>query len=41
MNERVKLVHGELSIDTQPQQGTVIRARAPLDFGAKAAGTHA
>ncbi|HKR29889.1 MAG TPA: PAS domain S-box protein, partial [Terriglobales bacterium] len=37
MSERMKLVHGELSIDSQPQHGTVIRARVPLSFGAAAA----
>ena len=30
MHERVKLVHGELSIESKPQSGTTIRARVPI-----------
>ena len=30
MKERIKLVRGQLSIESQPQQGTIIRARVPL-----------
>jgi signal transduction histidine kinase len=38
MKERMKLVDGELSIDSQLQQGTTIRARVPFDPKSKAAG---
>jgi signal transduction histidine kinase len=31
MEERVKLLGGELSIDTRPSSGTIIRARVPHD----------
>jgi PAS domain S-box-containing protein len=31
MKERLKLVNGELSIDSQPQRGTTIYARVPLN----------
>jgi len=37
MKERLKLVGGELSIDTQRQRGTTIHARARLDYKAKSA----
>ena len=37
MRERLKLVHGELFIDSQPGRGTAIRATVPLNFGARAA----
>jgi len=37
MNERLKLVHGKLSIDSQVAQGTMIRATVPLNLGAKSA----
>jgi signal transduction histidine kinase len=37
MKERMKLVRGELSIESQPGKGTVIRATAPLDRAAKSA----
>lgn len=30
MKERLKLVHGELSIESQLQRGTTVRARVPL-----------
>jgi PAS domain-containing protein len=30
MKEWLKLVHGELSIESQPQRGTTIQARVPL-----------
>jgi PAS domain S-box-containing protein len=30
MKERLKLIDGQLSIESQPQQGTTIRARVPL-----------
>jgi PAS domain S-box-containing protein len=36
MAERVKLVGGRLSIDTQPRRGTTIRARVPLSKVASA-----
>ena len=32
MTERMKLVDGELSIDSGPGRGTTVRARAPLDL---------
>jgi PAS domain S-box-containing protein len=38
MKERMKLVAGELSISSQLQQGTTIRARVPFDPRSKAAG---
>lgn len=38
MKERTKLVDGELSIDSQLQQGTTIRARVPFHLKLKAAG---
>jgi signal transduction histidine kinase len=37
MKERLKLVHGELAIDSGLGRGTVIRATVPLNFGARAA----
>jgi PAS domain S-box-containing protein len=37
MRERVKLVHGKFSIDSQPGHGTAIRAIVPLNLGSKAA----
>jgi PAS domain S-box-containing protein len=37
MKERLKLVHGRLSVDSRVTQGTVIRAIVPLNFGARAA----
>lgn len=33
MQERLKLVKGTLSIDSQPKRGTTIRARVPLSVG--------
>ena len=30
MQERIKLVDGDLSIESAPQRGTTIHARAPL-----------
>jgi signal transduction histidine kinase len=36
MAERVKLVGGRLSIDSQPQRGTTIRASVPLNKVARA-----
>jgi PAS domain S-box-containing protein len=33
MRERLNLVHGKLSIDSQPQKGTVVRASVPLSAG--------
>jgi signal transduction histidine kinase len=33
MAERVKLVDGQLSIDSQPKRGTTIHARVPLSSG--------
>lgn len=38
MAERLKLVDGQLSIDSQPQRGTTIHARVPLRKVARAAG---
>jgi PAS domain S-box-containing protein len=38
MKERLKLVHGELFVDSQLAQGTVIRATVPLSCGTRAAG---
>ena len=37
MKERLKLVGGELSVDTQRQRGTTIHARAPLGYKTKSA----
>jgi signal transduction histidine kinase len=36
MTERVKLVGGRLTIDSQPYRGTTIRARVPLKKAASA-----
>jgi signal transduction histidine kinase len=36
MAERLKLVDGQLSIDSQPQQGTTIRASVPLSKAGRA-----
>jgi len=33
MQERLRLVHGELSINSQPKGGTTIHARVPLGSG--------
>jgi signal transduction histidine kinase len=33
MEERLKLVNGTLSIDSQPKRGTTIHARVPLSSG--------
>jgi len=33
MQERLKLVDGELSIDSQPMCGTTIHARVPVGLG--------
>ena len=41
MKERMKLVDGELSINSQLQQGTTIRARVPFDSKSMAAGASA
>ena len=38
MKERVRLVKGQLSIDSNPQDGTTILARVPLDSRAGSAG---
>jgi PAS domain S-box-containing protein len=38
MRERLKLVNGSLSIDSQPQHGTTIQARVPLAARVKSAG---
>jgi len=32
MRERARLIHGELSIKSQPEKGTVINLRVPLDI---------
>jgi len=37
MNERLRLVHGELSIDSRPGRGTLIRATVPLNVACKVA----
>jgi PAS domain S-box-containing protein len=37
MSERLKLVGGNLSIESQPQMGTTIRAHVPLHEGSRAA----
>lgn len=37
MNERLRLVNGELFIDSQPQSGATIRARVPLSPRMKSA----
>lgn len=41
MKERLKLVGGELRIDSKPQQGTTIHARVPLHPATKSAGVGA
>jgi PAS domain S-box-containing protein len=38
MQERLKLVNGQLSIDSKPQRGTTIQARVPLNPRMKSAG---
>jgi len=38
IRERLKLVNGNLSIDSQPQRGTTIQVRVPLATGMKSAG---
>jgi signal transduction histidine kinase len=38
IRERLKLVSGDLSIDSHPQRGTTIQARVPLTAKAKSAG---
>jgi signal transduction histidine kinase len=38
MQERLKLVDGQLSIDSKPQHGTTVQARVPLHPKAKSAG---
>jgi PAS domain S-box-containing protein len=37
MQERLRLVNGRLSIDSQPRRGTTIQARVPFDSSAKSA----
>jgi signal transduction histidine kinase len=37
MQERLKLVNGQLSIDSKPQRGTTIQARVPLNPRMKSA----
>jgi PAS domain S-box-containing protein len=39
MTERLRLVNGDLSINSEPHRGTTIRARVPLGCGMKSAGT--
>lgn len=39
MNERLKLVNGDLSIDSQVQRGTTIHVHVPLSPGMKSVGT--
>jgi PAS domain S-box-containing protein len=41
MAERLKLVGGQLFIDSKPQCGTTIRARVPLNSSMKSAAAHA
>jgi PAS domain S-box-containing protein len=38
MQERLRLVHGELSINSQPRRGTTIHARIPFDSSGASAG---
>jgi signal transduction histidine kinase len=38
MEERLKLVNGTLSIDTQPGRGTTIEARVPVISGIESMG---
>jgi len=38
MQERLKLVKGTLSIDSQPKRGTTIHARVPLRLGSGSMG---
>ena len=38
MKERLKLVDGQLAIDSKPQEGTTIHARVPLSLKVKSAG---
>jgi signal transduction histidine kinase len=33
MKERLKLVNGELKIDSQPKSGTTVHARVPFAHG--------
>ena len=37
MEERLKLVNGTLSIESQPKRGTTIHARVPFDSGSDSA----
>jgi len=37
MQERLKLVKGDLTITSQPQRGTTIHARVPLDLESQSA----
>jgi signal transduction histidine kinase len=37
MEERLKLVNGTLSIDSQPNRGTIIHARVPVNSGSDSA----
>jgi PAS domain S-box-containing protein len=39
MKERMKLIHGQLRIDSEPQRGTTIRASVALDAARKVAGS--
>jgi signal transduction histidine kinase len=38
MEERLKLVEGKFSIESQPQHGTTIHARVPLSSGSDSVG---
>jgi len=38
MQERLKIVKGNLSIDSQPNRGTTIHARVPLRLGSDSMG---
>jgi PAS domain S-box-containing protein len=40
MQERLKLVRGQLSIESKPQRGTTIQARVPLSLRMKSAGAN-
>ena len=41
MKERLRLVNGQLSIDSSPQQGTTVFARMPIAEGTTSAGAAA
>jgi signal transduction histidine kinase len=41
MKERLRLVNGQLSIDSSPHQGTTVFARVPIADGTSSAGAAA